>query len=320
MNLHCISYHNIGPFAEKTISVNFQAWAHLIKAPIGSWKSFLFFDWPLYALYKHQSRQMLSRTAEKWWMHCIFSHNDTVWYIERNISATKSWNDSTKSRFYSLWLTPQQVDEQLMNIGSIAHNVDLCKDFLTTAEEISFTNQRELEASLQELLPPKEVIMSVYVMVQDAQHVFELTPSERINVFKHLFGLLWIDEAKDTIHSRRREVQWMLAVLDDQSAENTKVQKSLQSIQQTIQSIELHWLNSSPIRSSLQWLALIKDSSILWESLTIEWLTITENELVVLSDAQKSLQEKIISWATLSASLTATKQTIADKKITYDSW
>ena len=126
MNLHCISYNNIWPFADKTVSVNFQWWAHLIKAPIGSWKSFLFFDGPLYALYKHQTRQMLSRTSQKWWIRCIFSVNDTVWYIERTITATKSWNDSTKSRFYSLNITPEQVDKQLITVPSYSVDTDIC--------------------------------------------------------------------------------------------------------------------------------------------------------------------------------------------------
>ncbi len=315
MNLHCISYNNIGPFAGKTLSVNFRHWAHLIKAPIGTWKSFLFFDGPMYALYKYSQRQMLSRTAEKWWMHCIFSVAWSVWYIQRAITSTKSWNDSTKSRLFALSQSPEEIEQALQKIDSINRDTNLCATIATDAEEITFTNQRELESSLQDLLPAKEVVQSVYMMMQDAQHVFEVTPAERITVFKHLFGLLWIDEAKVTLQTRRKEVQGMLAVLDDQSIENNKIRWALQEIRSWVSSIwnlELSW-DQKTLRESLKTLPLITDIDILNEELRIEGLSVSEWEIKTLIDAQKTIQETIIAWATLTWSIQAAQQTLQEK-------
>ena len=64
MDLIAASYHNIGPFGEKTITVAFQQGKYLIRAPIGSGKSFLFFDGPVFALYKSSSRPLLHRRAK----------------------------------------------------------------------------------------------------------------------------------------------------------------------------------------------------------------------------------------------------------------
>jgi hypothetical protein len=59
---------------------------------------------------------------------------------------------------------------------------------------------------LEDLLPPKEVVLSVNFLLQDAENVFELAPADRVKVFKHLFGLLGIDEAKEKLLERKREV------------------------------------------------------------------------------------------------------------------
>jgi hypothetical protein len=54
-------------------------------------------------------------------------------------------------------------------------------------QEIEFTNSKEADQSIQDLLPPKELVMSTNILMQEASNVFELAPAERINVFKHLF-------------------------------------------------------------------------------------------------------------------------------------
>ena len=65
MDIVAISYHNIGPFCDKTLSVIFHDGKYLIQAPIGSGKSFLFFDGPIYGLYKYSTRRMLHIEEKK---------------------------------------------------------------------------------------------------------------------------------------------------------------------------------------------------------------------------------------------------------------
>ena len=52
LNLLAISYHNIGPFKDQTIQSFFEQGNYLIKAPIGTGKSFLFLMGNLCALQK----------------------------------------------------------------------------------------------------------------------------------------------------------------------------------------------------------------------------------------------------------------------------
>jgi len=64
LNLIAISYKNIGPFQDKLLSIFFNTGKVLIKAPIGSGKSFLFFDGPIYGLYKYSSRNILNTKSK----------------------------------------------------------------------------------------------------------------------------------------------------------------------------------------------------------------------------------------------------------------
>jgi hypothetical protein len=54
------SYFNIGPFEDQIISIFLKPGKYLIKAPIGSGKSFLFFDGLVFALYGYSKRDMLN--------------------------------------------------------------------------------------------------------------------------------------------------------------------------------------------------------------------------------------------------------------------
>jgi len=54
-------------------------------------------------------------------------------------------------------------------------------------EPIETTSQKESDALISQLLPPKEVVLSTGFLTQSAQSVFELAPADRIQVFKHMF-------------------------------------------------------------------------------------------------------------------------------------
>lgn len=60
MNILAVSYSNIGPFENQIVTLILKSGTYLIKAPIGSGKSFLFFDGLVYALYGYSKRDMLN--------------------------------------------------------------------------------------------------------------------------------------------------------------------------------------------------------------------------------------------------------------------
>ncbi|MDR0369127.1 MAG: AAA family ATPase [Candidatus Peribacteria bacterium] len=101
INLIAIYYQNIGPFENKECSLIFDQGKFLVKAPIGSGKSFLFFDGPSYALYKSSSRNMLNIKSKEGEISLIFQDESGYYLIRRMLKQGKS-KDSCSSQFFSL--------------------------------------------------------------------------------------------------------------------------------------------------------------------------------------------------------------------------
>lgn len=80
-------------------------------------------------------------------------------------------------------------------------------------EEISYKNESDLQQTLGTILPPREVFTSTMFLLQESKNIFELQPAERIEILKNVFDLMSIDEAKDRIADRRREVQLQRKIL-----------------------------------------------------------------------------------------------------------
>jgi len=86
VDLLAISYQNIWPFKDKIINIFFDKGKFLIKAPIGSGKSFLFFDGPVYALYKNTGRNVLNVDSKNWFIKLLFEINGQKYLIVRNLT------------------------------------------------------------------------------------------------------------------------------------------------------------------------------------------------------------------------------------------
>jgi len=64
MFIHHLIITDIGPFAGQTRHTIYRLGNTLVKASIGSGKSFLYFDAPLYALYKYAPRNLVNINAK----------------------------------------------------------------------------------------------------------------------------------------------------------------------------------------------------------------------------------------------------------------
>ena len=89
INLIVAYYENIWPFEDTCCSLIFDEWKYLIKAPIWSGKSFLFFDAPRYALYKDSSRNMLNLQSKNGEISLIF---EVDWSFLKSIEAFEDAN------------------------------------------------------------------------------------------------------------------------------------------------------------------------------------------------------------------------------------
>jgi DNA repair exonuclease SbcCD ATPase subunit len=105
-------------------------------------------------------------------------------------------------------------------------------------EEIVMKNETDLQQSLDQLLPPKPVFLSTMFLLQDSENIFEMQPAERLTVLKNVFGLLGIDEAKEQVQDKKRELSYKLKALQDQSHQNAKLRKFLKNLYTDYQSLQ----------------------------------------------------------------------------------
>jgi len=248
INFLAAFYQNIWPFNDAFCSLIFEWWKFLIKAPIWSWKSFLFFDCPRYALYKDNSRNMLNLQCKSGEISLIFEVDWLYYLVKRLLKSTKLWNDSCSSHLYSINYSWNDLlwDIRILCKGSwvLKWWVNVIDVFeyhngkLWTLDEICFKNETDLQTSLENLLPPKEVFLSTVFLLQDADNIFEMRPSDRLLVLKNVFNLLWIDDAKEKVQEKKKEIWYKLKALQDHSLEDNKFRTNLKWLWNCLKNLE----------------------------------------------------------------------------------
>jgi hypothetical protein len=121
----------------------------------------------------------------------------------------------------------------------INYNTDL-KNILKkyNSEELVFKSNLELQNVLNSFIKPREVLLSTSFLMQDSDNIFDLTPVERINVFKDIFNLLDIDSNKDIISEKRRETQLKLKIQKDTGKYDDKLKINIAEILFTMKNIQ----------------------------------------------------------------------------------
>ena len=248
INLIVAYYENIWPFKDTCCSLIFDEWKYLIKAPIGSGKSFLFFDAPRYALYKDSSRNMLNLQSKNGEISLIFDVDWAYYLVKRILKSTKMWNDSCSSQLFTINYNWENL---LKDIKSLIWNTEILQWWknvinkfesqnwsLWNLEEVPFKNESDLQTSLEGLLPPKEVFLSTVFLLQDADNIFEMRPADRLIVLKNVFNLLWIDDAKEKVQEKKKEIWYKLKALQDHSLQDNKLRANLKSLWNDLKILE----------------------------------------------------------------------------------
>lgn len=216
MKIYAISYSNIWPFFNQVLSIYLHDWRFLIKAPIGSWKSFLFFDGIVFGLYGYSKRDMLNVQSKDGRVKILFKNEDNdIYYIERPLSG-KKWVKLMKY----LW-----VITSLETFWSHSQIIEYNKDFsldldFTQFESIEFHRSSEVQQHIDLLLPPRSVFLNRHIFMQDSENIFDLQPKSRIDILKLMFGLDTIDSIRDDIGEIKNNLRWQLKVLQDASHVN----------------------------------------------------------------------------------------------------
>lgn len=248
INLIVAYYENIWPFQDTCCSLIFDEWKYLIKAPIGSGKSFLFFDAPRYALYKDSSRNMLNFQSKNGEISLIFDVDWAYYLAKRILKRTTAGNDSCTSQLFSINYNGENLLKDIKNLTwnneilqwweNVIEKIEKENWKSWTLEEITFKNETDLQTSLEALLPPKEVFLSTVFLLQDADNIFEMRPADRLIVLKNVFNLLWIDDAKEKVQEKKKEVWYKLKALQDHSLQDNKLRANLKSLWNNIKSLE----------------------------------------------------------------------------------
>lgn len=309
--IKALSYTHIGPFQD-TRTLSLHNGSFLISAPIGSGKSFLFFDGPLYALYKHSTRNMLNVNQDKGNISCFFEIHGDHYLVVRQLAKGKT-KDKCQSRLYNVH-KDIQLPPDIIN-----HNISLVDLIIPHAEEIAFKNETDLQNTLISLLPPREVFSNTAFLLQDSENIFALTPGERLTVFKNVFGMLGIDEAKDILQSHKRDLSTHIKVLSDTSRTNDKLSQLLEAFLTSSQKL----IDQTDISKDLTELTHIhKDVTILDFSLDPEWderytqvrttidTQITRHQTIQqdINHTQQQIQEQKKTLTTVTSSLHTTQQ------------
>lgn len=95
-------------------------------------------------------------------------------------------------------------------------------------EEIAFKNETDLQQNLQTFLPPREVIMNTIFLMQDSDNIFELTPVDRLTILKNVFNLMGIEEAKEVLADKKREIRYKIKATTDISRYDEKLKNNIQ--------------------------------------------------------------------------------------------
>ncbi len=208
------------------MSIFFSTGKMLIKAPIGSGKSFLFFDGPMYGLYKYSNRNILNTKSKDGYIKVIFEANQETYMIIRKIKKGKV-KESCESKLYKITgdisvfagQEPLQYNQDIQDIAQ--QQPGLIRD------EITFKNETDLQQTLQTILPPREVVMNTIFLMQDSDNIFELTPTERLAILKNVFNLMGIDDAKDILADKKREIRYKIKAITDISKYDTKLKYNI---------------------------------------------------------------------------------------------
>ena len=161
--------------------------------------------------------------------------NNELYFIVRNLKWGKS-KDSCSSTWYRINEEIENWKLKIENWRKEKHYwiltkdldiADMLKDLNFALEEIPFKNETDLQQNLQSVLQPKEVFLNTVFLMQDSENIFQLTPADRLTVLKNVFNLLAIDEGKEVIAEKKREITYKLKATADTSKYDMKLQNLL---------------------------------------------------------------------------------------------
>jgi DNA repair exonuclease SbcCD ATPase subunit len=293
------------------MSLVVHPWAAMIIAPVGTGKSMLFFDWPVYGLYKYGTRDVLNNACDTGSISMLIEINDEYWLIRRQLKASKTRSISTTSSLARYYGEVSSIYDQYPEILYADRDIIAELDPIGI-EEIIFKNETDLQKNLEEFLPARDVFMNRDMMMQESSNIFDLTQTERIWVFKHLFGLLDIDHAKDRLWEEKTKLKYLLQAKKDTSAIASKFVQAINVLKQSwwsVSSSDIVAMSEYGGQVISEWL---EHSSVLWTTIAIDQVSMIKWDR--LTDIRQALEWHKQQYHEVAAHMTQLKQQIANRK------
>ena len=308
MDLLAISYSNIWPFKWKLKNIFLKKWKYLIKAPIWSGKSFLFFDGPVYTLYKYSSRNILNTDSKNWYIKLFFEQDEQKYLINRNLEQWKA-KDICKSQLFTVDWNFEFDETEILNDWEKDIQEMLVERWLKL-DEIIFKNETDLDWTLKWYLPPKEVFLSTVFLLQDSENIFELQPADRLTVMKNIFNLVWIDYVKDQIADKKKEIQTTLKIKSDTTLFDNKIKISLNNYIKDFRIIE----NSEIVEISSETSDFVNELEMIAEKVNINDFSMEWFDMDLSGKVENKIAEKLKDYQWFLLNLQNTEKSINEKK------
>lgn len=224
LDIHLISYNNIWPWEDKLITIALKQGKYLIKSPIWSGKSFLFFDGILYGLYGHSYRDALNKNSTTWYIKILFSIENEYYLIVRNLGKNKNLKSL---EFYLLSYDQDEIDHIVSSYPDI---ITFDKDFTDDLspiklEHIDLVRIPEIEENIRNLLPPRQVFEHRNMFMQNSDNIFELQPKQRIDLLKQIFNLDFLETYKTKLSDDKNQLSTQIKILEKDTSYQDKYTK-----------------------------------------------------------------------------------------------
>ena len=221
IDIHLIGYHNVGPREDKQIVLSLKKGKYLIKSPIWSGKSFLFFDGILYGLYGHSYRDILNKNSSSWYIKVLFEADGNFYLTIRNLGKNKNIKSL---EFYALNYKSDEIWEIVWSFDNI---INFSTDFIdqldnTRFETLDTTRIPEIEEYIRYLLPPRQVFEHQNLFMQSSDNIFELQPKQRIDLLKQIFNLDFLESYKNKISEDKSNISTQIKIYEKDNSYQDK--------------------------------------------------------------------------------------------------
>ncbi|MDR0608358.1 MAG: hypothetical protein LBG52_08760 [Candidatus Peribacteria bacterium] len=251
---------------------------------------------------------MLNIQSKEGEISLIFSEGEQYYLVKRILKPGKS-KDSCSSQLFSITFPTRPEGATPYDIGHrpmagegeevVQRDTNLIADLTANpqrqVEEVVMKNETDLQQTLDQLLPPKSVFLSTMFLLQDAENIFEMQPADRLTVLKNVFGLLGIDEAKEQVQDKKRELSYKLKALQDHSQQDAKLRKRLRELHNNYLTLSsCHCEDGSGIgRSSLEHIEpFCSEIEPFLDQLTLNDFTLNGLDIQLFLSLQEQLQAK----------------------------